>query len=77
MKMIASNPLCEDLAYSDQFFAMTRQGHTRPTAQFGAPAMVWHISFWPRRQYDPHDIEMVDKRSSTASWKNIAGGSCR
>src|SRR5687768_7296368 len=50
---------CEDLAYTQQLFTLTRQGHTIPTAQFGAPAIIWHVAFWPRRQYDPHDIDLT------------------
>lgn len=50
---------CEDLAYTRQFFTLTRQGHTRPTAEFGAPTLVWHVSFWPRSGKDPHDVVMA------------------
>lgn len=72
MAMIAPDPICEDLAYSPQFFSLTQQGHTRPTAEFGAPAMIWHVSFWPRRQYDPHDLDMTDtdKSNSTPGLKD-------
>jgi hypothetical protein len=65
MAMRAPHSICEDLAYTNQFFSITREGHTRPTAEFGAPAMVWHISFWPRRQYDPHDMDMIDRTNPT------------
>ena len=53
--------ICEDFAYTKQFFTLTRKGHTRPTAEFGAPTLVWHVAFWPRMKQDPHDIEMLDQ----------------
>jgi hypothetical protein len=48
--------------YSDQYETIIRQGHTRPTPEFGAPTLVWHVGIWPRRHVkrsgelcDPHD----------------------
>jgi hypothetical protein len=48
--------------YSDQYETIIRQGHTRPTPEFGAPTLVWHVGIWPRRYVkssqepcDPHD----------------------
>jgi hypothetical protein len=60
MTMRASDMRCEDLAYTKQFFSVTHIGHTRPTAEFGSPTMVWHVSFWPRRHKDPHEFDMCD-----------------
>ena len=51
---------CEDLAYSKQYFALTRQGHTHPTAEFGAPTLIWHVAFWPRQKDDPYGQSLVD-----------------
>ena len=63
--MLASDPRCEDLAYTKQFFSLIRNGHARPTATFGAPTMIWHVSFWPRRHKDPHEFEMRDHSSGS------------
>jgi hypothetical protein len=52
--------ICEDFAYTKQFFTLTQKGHTRPTAEFGAPTLVWHVAFWPRMNEDPQDIKMLD-----------------
>jgi hypothetical protein len=52
---------CEDLAYTRQFFTVTRKGHTSPTAEFGSPSLVWHVAFWPRNTKDPHAFSMVGK----------------
>jgi len=50
--------------YSPQYETIVAQGHTRPTPTFGAPALVWHVSVWPKREIDsdagkeacdPHD----------------------
>jgi hypothetical protein len=48
--------------YSDQYETIIRQGHTRPTPEFSAPTLVWHVGIWPRRYVkpsrelcDPHD----------------------
>jgi hypothetical protein len=51
---------CEDLAYTRQFFAITRIGHSSPAAEFSTPAMVWEVSCWPRRHKDPHEFNMRD-----------------
>jgi hypothetical protein len=56
--MTTFDPRCDDLFYSQQFFANTRIGHTSPTAEFGTPAMVWQLSVWPRRYTDPHEFDM-------------------
>ena len=55
---------CEDLAYTKQFFTITRKGHTNPTAEFGSPTLVWHIAFWPRSANDPYAFQM-DAESGT------------
>lgn len=51
--------ICEDLAYTKQFFTITRKGHTNPTAEFGSPALAWHVSFWPLQKNDPHAFLMA------------------
>src|SRR5579871_3469739 len=51
----------EDQGYSAQFFTISRRGHTSPAAECGAPTMVWHVAFWPRRSYDPFSVPMTDK----------------
>ena len=38
--------------YSDQYETIVAQGHERPTPSFGAPALIWHVAVWPRRQTD-------------------------
>lgn len=50
----------EPSPYSDQYETIIRQGHERPTPEFGAPTLVWHVGIWPRRyvknsQEDPCD----------------------
>jgi hypothetical protein len=35
--------------YSEQYETIVGRGHTRPTAMFGAPTLVWHVGVWPRR----------------------------
>jgi hypothetical protein len=54
---------CEDLAYTKQFFAISSIGHASPAAEFSTPAMVWEVSFWPRRLKDPHEFSMRDDSS--------------
>lgn len=49
----------EDQGYSAQFFTISRQGHTSPAAECGAPTMVWHVAFWPRRKYDPFSVAVT------------------
>jgi hypothetical protein len=46
----------EDAGYSAQFFTISRRGHTGAAAECGAPTMVWHVAFWPRRVYDPFSV---------------------
>jgi hypothetical protein len=31
-------------------------GHTRPTPEFGAPALIWHLAFWPVHDRDPQNV---------------------
>jgi hypothetical protein len=50
----------EKLGYSKQFFTISRRGHTSATAEFGSPALVWHVSFWPKRKNDPFSIGLTD-----------------
>src|SRR5215472_11847836 len=58
--MIMSNEdFSEDKGYSDQFFTISRRGHTSPAAECGAPTMVWHVAFWPRRKYDPFSVAVT------------------
>lgn len=45
----------DDFAYTRQFFTITRQGHVRTTQSFGTPTLVWHVAFWPRKQFDPQN----------------------
>jgi hypothetical protein len=33
-------------------------GHTRPTASFAAPALIWHVALWPERAYDPNNVDL-------------------
>jgi hypothetical protein len=47
----------DDLAYTKQFFTITREGHTRPAPEFGAPTLVWHVAFWPRQDDDPQNTD--------------------
>jgi hypothetical protein len=60
---------CEDLAYTKQYFTITRTGHTHPTAQFGAPTLVWHVAFWPRSEKDPHDFDVTTSLDGNACLK--------
>jgi hypothetical protein len=53
----------DDLAYTKQFFTITREGHTRPTPEFGAPSLVWHVAFWPKKEVDPQDSDATDVAS--------------
>jgi hypothetical protein len=47
--------------YSLQYETIVAQGHERPAPSFGAPTLIWHVAFWPRRQTnsgedsDPND----------------------
>ncbi|PWT96006.1 MAG: hypothetical protein C5B53_10440 [Candidatus Melainabacteria bacterium] len=65
--------ICEDLAYTKQFFTVTRKGHTSPTAEFGAPAVAWHVSFWPLQKNDPHAFPMVHDGGQIKSESEILG----
>jgi hypothetical protein len=59
--------------YSDQYETIVGRGHTRPTATFGAPTLIWHVAVWPRstlggvkdgQPCDPHDT--ADKEHDDA-----------
>jgi hypothetical protein len=50
----------DDLSYTKQFFTITREGHTRPAPEIGAPALVWHIAFWPNKDVDPQNTDAGD-----------------
>jgi hypothetical protein len=56
---MAVDDIAEDQGYSDQFFTISRRGHTSPAAECGAPTMVWHVAFWPRRKYDPFSVAVT------------------
>src|SRR5262245_24004127 len=43
-------------AYTKQYFTAGRQAHVRTTQSFGTPALVWHVAFWPTRNFDPHNL---------------------
>jgi hypothetical protein len=47
----------EDLAYTKQFFTVTREGHARPAPEFGAPTLIWHVAFWPKQDADPQNTD--------------------
>ncbi|MDX2257944.1 MAG: hypothetical protein NW205_03420, partial [Hyphomicrobiaceae bacterium] len=48
--------------YSRSYKVIKRVGHTRPTPEIGAPTLVWHLSLWPERNWDPNEVE--DKSAS-------------
>jgi hypothetical protein len=41
--------------YASQYETIVARGHTRPTPNFNAPALVWHVAFWPRRTVERED----------------------
>jgi hypothetical protein len=41
--------------YASQYETIVARGHTRPTPSFNAPALVWHVAFWPRRMVEDED----------------------
>ena len=41
--------------YASQYETIVSRGHTRPTPSFSAPALVWHVAFWPRRMVERED----------------------
>jgi hypothetical protein len=47
----------DDPFYTKQFFTITREGHTRPAPEFGAPTLVWHVAFWPKQDLDPQNTD--------------------
>jgi len=55
----------DDHAYSKQSFTISRQGHTRPTPQFGAPTLCWHVAMWPKQKDDPQHSRVVDEKDNT------------
>ena len=65
----------DDHAYSRQFFTIGRQGHTRPTPQFGAPTLCWHVAVWPKQEFDPQQsklrIEATDGTEILASHGDV------
>ena len=36
-----------NIPYSEQYVALTKEGHERPTPIFGAPTLVWHLGISP------------------------------
>src|SRR5438132_1565372 len=57
----------DDIAYTKQFFTITREGHTRPAPEFGAPTLVWHVAFWPRQEVDPQNTDADQVRHVKAA----------
>ena len=50
--------------FTDQLFTLSHAGHDSPPPAFGAPTLVWHVAFWPKRNCDAHNITMVTKKGS-------------
>jgi hypothetical protein len=42
--------------YSRHYDRLKMIGHTRPTPEFGAPALIWHVAFWPLHDRDPQNV---------------------
>jgi hypothetical protein len=42
--------------YTPQYKTITQVGHTRPTQEIGAPALIWHVAVWPASKQDPQDV---------------------
>jgi hypothetical protein len=38
--------------YSDQYRAISGEGHNKPPPSFGSPTFVWHIGIWQTKQSD-------------------------
>jgi hypothetical protein len=55
----------EDVVYTKQYFTIGRQAHVRSTQSIGAPSLVWHVAFWPKRGKDPQDLDGKPKRIGT------------
>jgi hypothetical protein len=53
----------DDTFYTKQFFTITREGHTRPAPEFGAPCLVWHVAFWPKQDLDPQNTDATTAAS--------------
>jgi hypothetical protein len=45
-------------ALSDQYFTVTREGHTRITPSIGGGTCIAHYAFWPARDLDPQNLDM-------------------
>lgn len=48
----------ENDPYSNQYQRITQEGHRRPTSHIGAPALVWHIGIWPKKDIDPQNARV-------------------
>lgn len=69
--------LLERSPYSPQYETIVAQGHERPTPSCGAPALIWHLAIWPRRQTDlgedcdPNDTSLArNSRVAKQIFKN-------
>lgn len=49
------------------------EGHTQPAPEFGAPAMTWHIAFWPKTDADPNHTATAFSELGSAGWRKLFG----
>ena len=66
----------EDATYTKQYFTIGRQAHVRSSQSFGAPTLVWHVAFWPKPEYDPHNLnreaaEPITRSASRRSYNRL------
>ncbi|MDX2205175.1 MAG: DUF3422 family protein [Hyphomicrobiaceae bacterium] len=61
--------------YHDYYTRLTQEGHRRPTARLDAPALVWHVAIWPKKDADAQDtrvnIEKNGEQSETKTDENL------
>jgi hypothetical protein len=46
-------------ASAESGHSINRSGNTSAAAEFGAPTLVWHVVFWPRRKSDDFSVDMI------------------
>jgi hypothetical protein len=57
--------------WSRTFLTNLSEGHTQPAPEFGAPALSWHIAFWPKHDADPNHTDMSFSQLGSSGWSSL------
>ncbi len=59
-KITSADKLAVPLHWSKDHLFLRNEAHHRATLSCEAPAIVWHVGFWPERHKDPQDAMNAD-----------------